>query len=60
MIPYDGDVSRVTLLDCGPVEFERVALDGEAMQGVTRGIKVRLPYALRGASPIAPTFRLEL
>lgn len=60
VIPYDGDVSRVTMLDCGPVEFERVALDGEAMQGVTRGIKVRLPYALRGASPIAPTFRLEL
>lgn len=56
VIPYDGDVKRVTLLDCGEVSFERVPLEGE----IAHGLKVRLPYALRGTAPIAPAFRLEL
>ncbi len=50
VIPYQGDVRRVVLLDCGELGFERVE----------QGIKARLPYALRGAAPIAPAFRLEL
>lgn len=61
IIPYDGEVNRVTLLDCGEVSFRRVELNCAecAEKGIRHGIEVDVPYALVGSSPLAPAFRLE-
>ena len=50
LIPWQGEVSRVTLLDVNAeVSFRRTQ----------EGLVVAIPYGMVGTNPIAPAFRME-